>query len=416
MPKQSTCESPPALTRRDTSSTLRTSRLEWLLQGVLEMQQLVTDAEFDFDMFMQRVVDLAENLTAARGAVIELLEGDEMVYRSASVSLREYVGLRLKLGTSLSGRCVTEQRVLRCDDIEYDTRVDREACRRVGIRSMLCTPLFEGGRSVGVLKVMAGEPNAFDEDDQYLLSLLAGSLGAALGRHLVLESLKSSEERFRTAMETAPIGNALVTPQGRFLSVNHALCELLGYGEAQLLANDFRSITHPEDVLLDEALVQRCLSGEIDRYRLEKRFYHSSGRIVWALLSVAMVRHGNGEPSYFVAQIQDTTEQREVERLKDEFISVVSHELRTPLTSIRGSVGLVLGAHSAVLPDSAKRFLEIASSNCERLMRLINDILDIEKIVSGNMRFELQPRVVADILRNAVQAAEGYGQRLMGSA
>lgn len=412
MPKQSSRETPPALARRDASPTLRTSRLEWLLQGVLEMQQLVTDAEFDLDMFMQRVVDLAENLTGARGAVIELLEGDEMVYRSTSASVREHLGLRLKRATSLSGRCVSEERVLRCDDTELDPRVDREGCRRVGFRSMLCTPLFEAGRSVGVLKVMGADPNAFDDDDQYLLSLLAGSLGAALGRHLVLQSLKNSEEKFRTAMETAPIGNALVTPDGRFLTVNHALCELLGYSEDELLANDIQSITHPEDVLLDRVLVQRCLSGEIDRYRLEKRYFHKSGRMVWALLSVALVRPSKGQPNYFVAQIQDTTEQREVERVKSEFISVVSHELRTPLTSIRGSVGLVLGAHAAVLPDSAKRFLEIASSNCERLMSLINDILDIEKIASGNMRFELRPRVVADILRNAVQAAEGYDPRM----
>lgn len=412
MPKQPTSATPPALARRDTSPTLRTSRLEWLLQGVLEMQQLVTEAEFDLDMFMQRVVDLAESLTGARGAVIELLECDEMVYRSTSASVREHLGLRLKRATSLSGLCVTEQRALRCDDTELDPRVDREGCRKVGFRSMLCTPLFEAGKSVGVLKVMGADPHAFDEDDQYLLSLLAGSLGAALGRQLVLQSLKNSEEIFRTAMETAPIGNALVRPDGRFLSVNHALCELLGYSEAELLANDFQSIAHPEDALLDMELVNRCLSGEIDRYRLQKRYFHESGRTVWALLSVALVRHSNGQPNYFVAQIQDTTEQREVERVKSEFISVVSHELRTPLTSIRGSVGLVLGAHGAVLPDSARRFLEIASSNCERLMSLINDILDIEKIASGNMRFELQPRVLADILRNAVQTAEGYGQRL----
>jgi len=276
----------------------------------------------------------------------------------------------------------------------------------------LCTPLFEAGRSVGVLKVMGAEPNAFDEDDQYLLNLLAGSLGAALGRQLVLQSLRRSEEIFRTAMETAPIGNALVKPDGRFFTVNTALCQLLGYSEAELLANDFQSITHPDDIALDLALVERCLCGEIDRYRMEKRYFHKSGRIVWALLSVALVRHSNGQPNHFVAQIQDTTEQREIERVKNEFISVVSHELRTPLTSIRGSVGLVLGAHAAVLPESAKRFLEIANSNCERLVRLINDILDIEKIASGNMRFELQPRVLADVMRSAVLAAEGYAQRL----
>jgi PAS domain S-box-containing protein len=410
--KPRSVETNAAQSKRATSATLQMSRLEWLLQGVLEMQQLVTDADFDLDAFMQRVVDLAEQLTGAKGAVIELLEGEEMVYRSASFSVREHLGLRLNRATSLSGLCVSEQRVLHCDDTEQDSRADRDACRRVGVRSMLCTPLVEAGRAVGVLKVLGAEPSAFDEDDQYLLSLLAGSLGAALGRQLVLRSLKSSEEIFRTAMETAPIGNALVTPEGRFITVNHALCELLGYSEDELLAGDFQSVTHPDDIALDLVLVQRCLSGEIDRYRLEKRYFHKSGRLVWALLSVALVRHNNGQPNYFVTQIQDTTEQREIERVKSEFISVVSHELRTPLTSIRGSVGLVLGAHAAVLPDSAKRFLEIASSNCERLMSLINDILDIEKIASGNMRFELQPLVLADMMRNAVQAAEGYAERL----
>ncbi len=398
--------------RRAISATLQMSRLEWLLQGVLEMQQLVTEAEFDLHVFMQRVADLAENLTGAKGAVIELLEAEEMVYRSASVSVREHVGLRLKRATSLSGLCVSEQRILRCDDTELDSRVDQDACRRVGVRSMLCTPLFEAGRAVGVLKVMGAEPNAFDDDDQYLLSLLAGSLGAALGRQLALQSLKSSEEIFRTAMETAPIGNALVTPEGRFITVNHALCELLGYSEHELLSSDFQAITHPDDVALDLTLLERCLCREIDRYRLEKRYFHKSGRIVWALLSVALVRHSSGEPNYFVAQIQDTTEQREIERVKNEFLSVVSHELRTPLTSIRGSVGLVLGAHAEVLPESAQRLLGIANSNCERLMSLINDILDIEKIASGNMRFELQPRVLADMMRSAVQAAEAWAQRM----
>jgi PAS domain S-box-containing protein len=398
--------------KRNSSATLRTSRLEWLLQGVLEVQQLVTEAEFELDVFMQRVADLAESLTGAGGAVIELLEGDEMVYRSTSFSVREHLGLRLKRAKTLSGLCVAEQRVLRCDDTELDGRVDAETCRSVGIRSMLCTPLFEAGRAVGVLKVMGAEPCAFDEDDQYLLSLLAGSLGAALGRQLVLQSLRNSEEIFRTAMETAPIGNALVTPDGRFFTVNHALCELLGYSEDELLANDFKSITHPDDMQLSLTLMQRCLSGEIDRYRVEKRYYHKSGRTVWALLSVALVRHNNGQPNYFVSQIQDTSEQREIERVKSEFISVVSHELRTPLTSIRGSVGLVLGAHAAALPESAKRFLEIANSNCERLVTLINDILDIEKIASGNMRFDLKPRALADMMRSAVQTAEGYAQRL----
>ncbi|HEY6923292.1 MAG TPA: ATP-binding protein [Steroidobacteraceae bacterium] len=395
----------------DLTAGARAERLEWLLQGLLEVQSLITEQGFDLDTFMQRVVDLAQSLTDASGAVVELVDAEDMVYRRASGSMRGYVGLRLGRAGSLSGLCVAQARVLRCDDTEEDARVDRVACRKVGARSMICTPLFRAGRAIGVLKVAAAKPHAFDANEEQLLTLLAGSLGAALGNHVALEALRTSEETFRCAMENASIGMALITPQGRFLKVNAALCELLGYDEAHLLANDFQSITHPEDLPADLQLVQQALSGQIDRYRMEKRCYHKSGRTIWTLLSVTLVRDRAGAPSYFVAQIQDISEQREIERVKNEFVSVVSHELRTPLTSIRGSLGLMLGTMSSEMPRNAGRLLEIAHVNCERLIVLINDILDIDKIASGHMRFDMQRRSVAELIRRSVQMTESYAQR-----
>jgi PAS domain S-box-containing protein len=306
---------------------------------------------------------------------------------------------------------VAESRVLRCDDAELDPRVDREACLKVNVRSMICVPLFRSGEAVGVLKVTSERPAAFDSNDQYMLSLLSGALGSALGNHLALNALKTSEETFRCAMEGASIGMALVRPNGQFLKVNAALCELLGYDEAELLANDFQVITHPEDLERDLALVEQALAGTIDRYRLEKRYYHKSGRIIWALLNVSLVRDHAGRPSYFVSQIQDISEQREVERIKDEFISVVSHELRTPLTSIRGSLGLVVGTMADSLPKNALKLLEIAHNNCERLIVLINDILDIDKIASGHMRFDMKRKSLAALMSRSVQTTEAYAQR-----
>jgi PAS domain S-box-containing protein len=396
----------------DTRVSTINGRLQWLLQGVLEVQSLVTDAKFDLNSFMQRVVDLAENLTGAKGAVVELVEGDEMVYRSASSSIREHVGLRLRRSGSLSGLCVEQAQVLRCDDAETDSRVDRVACRKVGVRSMLCTPLSENGIAVGVLKVMDGEVNAFDADDEQLLNLLAGALGAALGRQLVMQELRASEELFRTAMEIAPVGQALVQPDGCFLKVNTALCELLGYSEAELLTKDFQSLTHPDDLARDLELLTQCLRNEIDRYRMEKRYFHKTGRVIWIVLSVALVRDRGGNPNYFIAQIQDISEQREMERIKSEFVSMVSHELRTPLTSIRGSLGLVLGTQAELLPPKAKRFLEIANGNCERLILLVNDILDIDKITSGHMLFVIDSIQLNNVLFEAVHAVEGYVEKL----
>ncbi len=390
----------------------RASHLEWLLKGMLEVQTLINEANFDLEVFMQRVVDVAQRLTRAKGVVIEIVEGDEMAYRCTSASISRHVGLRIKRQGSLSGQCIEEGRALRCDDATIDPRVDKEACRQVGVLSMVCTPLFQNGRAVGVLKVMDGEAHAFNADDEFLLNLLSSALGAALGRQIAVEALRASEETFRLAMENASIGMALVTPAGRFMKVNAALCELLGYTDAELLAGDFQSLTHPADLEHDLELLQQVLRGETQRYRLEKRYFHKSGRTVWALLSVSLVRDAHGQPNYFISQIQDVSEQREMERVKSEFISTVSHELRTPLTSIRGSLGLVLGAMPGQLPPQARNLMEIAQSNSDRLILLINDILDIDKITTGNMRFDLQARSLAAITQAAARDNEAYVKKL----
>ncbi len=101
-----------------------------------------------------------------------------------------------------------------------------------------------------------------------------------------------------------------------------------------------------------------------------------------------------------------------MERLKTEFISVVSHELRTPLTSIRGALGLILGSMADAVPQNVKTLLDIANNNCERLIPLINDILDIDKMASGKMRFDVQEHSLARIARLAVEEMQPYAQKL----
>ncbi|MES2663602.1 MAG: CHASE domain-containing protein [Pseudomonadota bacterium] len=227
------------------------------------------------------------------------------------------------------------------------------------------------------------------------------------------EALKTSEETFRSAMEHASIGMALVKPNGQWLKVNQALCDLIGYEKSELLASDFQSITHPNDLQQDLKFVQKMLLGELKTYQMEKRYIHKNGRIISVLLSVSLVRNVMNEPQYFISQMQDITERKEIERIKSEFISVVSHELRTPITSIRGSLGLIIGALSKDLPEKVKNLITIAHNNCERLILLINDILDIEKIASGQMRFDMRAESLALITHQAVEANEAYVQKFL---
>jgi signal transduction histidine kinase len=115
---------------------------------------------------------------------------------------------------------------------------------------------------------------------------------------------------------------------------------------------------------------------------------------------------------HLVAMIRDISDRKRAEQLKDEFVSTVSHELRTPLTSIAGSLGLLSGGAAGPLPPKAERLTEIAHANCERLIRLINDILDIQKIESGNLRFDKAPVSLAQLVSRSVEDLRGYGDGL----
>jgi diguanylate cyclase len=161
-------------------SAERPSELE-LLRAVVETQRAINARSHEPQHVMAVVAERSQLLTAADGAVVELLEGDEMVYRAVCGSAEGTLGLRLKAATSLSGRCVAEREPLRCDDSETDERVDREACRRVGVRSMIVVPLLlEDGRCVGVLKVLSGREAAFDELDVGTLATMGAFIATSL--------------------------------------------------------------------------------------------------------------------------------------------------------------------------------------------------------------------------------------------
>ncbi|HEX8530780.1 MAG TPA: PAS domain S-box protein, partial [Cytophagales bacterium] len=128
--------------------------------------------------------------------------------------------------------------------------------------------------------------------------------------HRVLEAMRQVEAEFSSAFEFAPIGMALVDAQGHFLRVNKSYCQLLGYAPDELLQRTFTDITHPDDLALSIDHRKRLLAGEVDTYRLEKRYLTRAGDPVWVSLSVSLVRHPDGSPHHTVAQVIDITESR----------------------------------------------------------------------------------------------------------
>ncbi|MEA3117690.1 MAG: hypothetical protein QOI13_960 [Paraburkholderia sp.] len=229
-----------------------------------------------------------------------------------------------------------------------------------------------------------------------------------------VERGKVAEEMFRLAVEACPSGMVVIDGDGKMLMVNAEIEQQFGYRREELIG---RSV---------EILVPVRLHGQHIRHRngfaiQPETRRMGAGRDLFGLRSDGTefpVEVGlNPIPAdgglLVLAVIVDTSERKRMDRLKDEFVSTVSHELRTPLTSISGSLGLLAGQWSGKLPQSAARLLAIAHTNSQRLVRLVNDILDIEKLESGRVVFNLGKFDVGLLVERAIEDnrgfAEGYG-------
>ena len=158
-----------------------------------------------------------------------------------------------------------------------------------------------------------------------------------------MEQASDSAELWRLTWQHSPIGMALVGLDGRLLLVNRALSDMLGHDIEWLSQRGFQELTHPGDLDEDLELFERALAGDIDTYRLRKRYLHAEGHVVWGDLSVALVRGQDGRPLHFISQILDVTEQREHEERLRTASAEIEHE-RQALEAIfeTVSVGLLL--------------------------------------------------------------------------
>ena len=213
------------------------------------------------------------------------------------------------------------------------------------------------------------------------------------------EALKNSEETFRSSMENAAIGMALVSPKGKWLKVNRSLCEMVGYTEDELLLFDFQSITHPDDLKVDLDYVAKMLERQIESYHIEKRYFRKDGQIIWILLNVTMAWKGNGKPNYFISQIQNITDRKQAEAAQEKlmtqitnsnmelerFAYVASHDMQEPLRMIVCFSDILMQDYSTQLEKEAKDYLKIVSESGKRMQEMIHDLLEYSRI-SGEMR------------------------------
>jgi PAS domain S-box-containing protein len=234
-------------------------------------------------------------------------------------------------------------------------------------------------------------------------------------RVTVTAQLRESEQRFRLAMNNAPIGMALVGLDGRFVEVNDSLCDLLGRPRDELLSLTFQDITHPEDLEADLDNANQLLAGEIQHYEMEKRYLHPSGTDVWALLSGSLVRGDDGAPLHFIAQIVDIGARRrallaleranrDLERSNAElhrFAAVAAHDLRSPLATVRGFLDLLGDRYAGSLDPYGQQILRVARRVTTQMAESVEGLLALAAV--GVDRLDLGLVDIQDVVDEVLE-------------
>ena len=224
--------------------------------------------------------------------------------------------------------------------------------------------------------------------------------------------LAHSEKQVRAIVDNAIDGILTITEQGIIQSANPATEAIFGCSREEIIGENVSILTpEPHRSAHDSYIANYLETGEAKIIGIgrEVEGLRKDGTNVSLELSIS--EFVIGDEHLFLGIVRDITERKEMDRLKSEFVSTVSHELRTPLTSIKGSLGLVVGGALGAVPEKAQGMVDVAHKNTERLINLVNDILDMEKLQSGRMEFDFQVLDFSGLVTEAVETNKGFAEQ-----
>jgi PAS domain S-box-containing protein len=231
-------------------------------------------------------------------------------------------------------------------------------------------------------------------------------------RKLVEDAIKANEQRIRNIIEHMLVGLIIITKDGRVEQVNPRTELMFGMRSHELMGRHVMSLFHdstifnPEDPSDRQSFMETLFTKAFNRIG-EFDCLKNGTEDFPVEISLSELTSPDGQTRY-MANILDVSERKEVERMKKEFVSTVSHELRTPLTSIRGSLTLLAVGAMGGLPDAAKKVVSIAERNTIRLIGLINDILDIEKLEAGKLDMQMEDIPLSGVFERSEQAVNTF--------
>jgi len=340
--------------------------------------------------------------------------------RRAETFIQESMGLTLPIGIDLAGRAWQEGRPVWISNLASVADSPRvRAALRNEMVSGWAVPVREGNKVLAVLEFYCHFGLREDREALAAVETVAASLGQMLARS---HERGRAEELYRQQeilLDSVADGICGVDRHGMVSFANPAAARLLGADAASLTGRPVHEVLHgaaPANRVCSEDCPLRRAAGRTKAAAGEDTIYRGDGTSFPAEYVLTPIAD-QGRFSGSVLSFRDISQRYALDRLKDEFISTVSHELRTPLTSIRGALGLLSSGMLGEVNDKSTNLLRIALNNSDRLVRLINDILDLERIQSGKEPLAFRPAQLGLIVRQAIDGmapvAEAAGVQLI---
>ena len=347
--------------------------------------------------------------------------------KQAEALIQESMGQSIGRGPDLPGRVWVQGRAVWMEDLAATQAAGPDSPRvqaalRHGLVTGWAIPVRVGNRMIAILEFYCHLRHREERETMATLETVSSSLGQMLARSREQDRVEELHRTQEILLDTIEDGICGADRNGLVSLVNPAAGRLLGAKPEELVGISVHDLLHGAEPggshCGDGCVLLRALTRNLSA-SAEITVYGRDGRSFPAEFSLTPILE-QGRVSGAVLSFRDISQRFALDRMKDEFVSTVSHELRTPLTSIRGALGLLSAGLLGQMSDKAANLLRIALSNSDRLVRLINDILDLERIQSGREPLAFRPIALGEIVRQAIDGmqpvADAAGVQLIHDA
>ncbi len=321
-------------------------------------------------------------------------------------------GLEFRNLDTLFGRTLTEETVVIANHPYEDPRRGGLPPGHPALNAYLGVPLFSNGL-IGML-ALGNKKGGFTDADVDALETVLITAAQFIDIYRTARQRREDQqviERLSMVASQMLSGIIITDIDGYIEWANDAFTHITEYPLEQLIGLRPRDALHGKDT--DEATVKSVFDSMSRReaFEVDLLAYKRSGTSVWVRITANPLADEWGDPEGYMVMVADISELKSIERMKSGFVSTVSHELRTPLTAITGALALVSSGVTGDVPDGSRKMIEIAYKNSERLGRLIDDLLDMDKLVEGKVRLDMQVTRLMPIVERSIVANQAYAEQ-----